>query len=120
QVAVDQNIKLAFLSQIFQDLKKKQLVKSIKGPGGGYILAKDPEELFLIDIFNAVNESCNITSCKGSHSCIHNYKHKCSSHFFLEDLSDHVSSYLKNISIANLKDKYNNYINNLNSYEQSN
>jgi Rrf2 family iron-sulfur cluster assembly transcriptional regulator len=114
-VAKSQNINLAFLSQIFQDLKKNNIVKSIKGPGGGYVLTKDPSNLFLAEIFNAVNESANITVCKGGSSCMH--KTKCSSHFFLEDLSNHLSEYLSSVTIATLSKKYNNYLDSNKSYD---
>jgi Rrf2 family iron-sulfur cluster assembly transcriptional regulator len=114
-VAKSQNINLAFLSQIFQDLKKNNIVKSIKGPGGGYVLAKDPKDLFLTEIFKAVNESANITMCKGGSSCAD--QTKCSSHFFLEDLSNHLSKYLSSVTIASLSKKYNNYLDSNKSYD---
>jgi Rrf2 family transcriptional regulator, iron-sulfur cluster assembly transcription factor len=117
-VARSQNINLAFLSQIFQDLKKNNIVKAIRGSRGGYILAKDPRNLFLAEIFNAVNESANITMCKGGSSCSH--QTKCSSHFFLEDLSNHLSEYLRSVSIANLSEKYNNYLDSNKSYDRRN
>ncbi|MBT4990064.1 MAG: Rrf2 family transcriptional regulator [Rickettsiales bacterium] len=118
KIAKDQNIKLCFLSQIFSELKKGKIVKSVKGPGGGYVLAKEPKDLYLIDVFNAVHESCNITSCKSDKSCISANSYKCSSHFFLKDLSNHVTNYLQSVSIANLSEKYNNYLNNIPQYEQ--
>jgi Rrf2 family iron-sulfur cluster assembly transcriptional regulator len=117
-VARSQNINIAFLTQIFQDLKKNNIVKSIRGPGGGYILAKDPSNLFLAEIFSAVNESANITLCKGGSSCTH--KTKCSSHFFLEDLSNHLSEYLSSVTIASLLEKYNNYLDSNKSYDSRN
>ena len=52
-VSVRQNISLSYLEQIFNDLKKAKLVRSQKGPGGGYSLSKDSGEIRILDIFNA-------------------------------------------------------------------
>ena len=87
KIAKRQNVSLSFLEQIFSELKKAAIVKSVKGPGGGYLLTSDPQDLYLIDVFKAVDESCRITSCNGQISCTGRNHPKCSSHFFLEDLA---------------------------------
>ena len=55
-VSVRQNISLSYLEQIFNDLKKAKLVRSQKGPGGGYSLSKKSGEIRILDIFNAIYE----------------------------------------------------------------
>jgi Rrf2 family transcriptional regulator, iron-sulfur cluster assembly transcription factor len=110
KIASNQNITLNFLEQIFADLKRAGIVSAIKGPGGGYLLAKAPDEIALVDVFVAVSEPYHITSCGNQNSCITGHSHKCSSHFFLEDLSNHVINYLRSVSIADLALRYHNYI----------
>ena len=63
-VSVRQNISLSYLEQIFNDLKKAKLVKSQKGPGGGYRLNKESSEIRILDIFNAIDEQIKTTVAK--------------------------------------------------------
>lgn len=119
KIALDQNVALSFLEQIFAELKKAGIVKSIKGPRGGYLLTNNPQNLYLIDVFKAVDESYNVTACKGKTTCTNNNHIKCSSHFFLEDFSNYVVKYLESVSIANLSDKYTNYCKSFTKYEQA-
>ena len=62
-VSVRQNISLSYLEQIFNDLKKAELVKSQKVPGGGYILNKQTKEIKILDIFNAIDETNTAHNC---------------------------------------------------------
>ena len=106
KIAKNQNIQLAFLEQIFKDLKNAEIVQATKGPGGGYALHSNANKLFLIDIFRAMDESYDVTRCKNSESCLKNHNKKCSSHFFLEDLTNIMKNYLSSVSIADLSCKY--------------
>ncbi len=64
EISKRQNISVNFLEQIFSKLKKNQIVKSIRGNQGGYILSKDPSEIKLTNIFNAVDEKVKTVQCK--------------------------------------------------------
>ena len=65
EISRRQNISINFLEQIFSSLKKKGIVKSIRGPLGGYIFAKDPSFIMIYDVINATDEELKITRCKG-------------------------------------------------------
>ena len=64
EISERQNISLAFLEQIFSLLKKREIVKSIRGPSGGYIFAKDPSFIMVYDVIDAIDEELKITRCK--------------------------------------------------------
>ncbi|MFW2331516.1 MAG: RrF2 family transcriptional regulator [Nitrospinota bacterium] len=61
-----ENTSLHYLEQLFLKLRKGGLVKSVRGPGGGYLLTKDPSEISIGDIFMAVDESMELTECSTS------------------------------------------------------
>ena len=63
-ISLRQNISLVYLEQIFSKLKKNNIVKSIRGTNGGYILTKDPEKIKLSNIFLAVDEKVKTVQCK--------------------------------------------------------
>ena len=65
EISQRQNISIAFLEQIFSLLKKRQIVKSIRGPSGGYIFAKDPSFIKIYDVIDAIEEELKITKCNG-------------------------------------------------------
>ena len=63
-ISLRQNISLAYLEQIFIKLKNKNLVKSIRGAKGGYVLASSPEEVKISNIISAVDEEVKMLNCK--------------------------------------------------------
>ena len=79
-----QNISLSYLEQIFTRLKKSGIVKSVKGPGGGYVLDKDSKEITIADIIAATGESI---------------KMKCKTHDLWHGLEQRIFDYLKSISL---------------------
>jgi Rrf2 family iron-sulfur cluster assembly transcriptional regulator len=101
-----QNIPVGYLEQIFCKLKNAGLVKAIKGPGGGYKLAKDLKEINIKQIIDAVDEKIQITKCGNNplQRCI-NKNIKCLTHDFWQGLTEHIASYLSSISIEDIINK---------------
>ena len=102
-VSVRQNISLSYLEQIFNDLKKAELVKSQKGPGGGYILNKEKDEIKILDIFNAIDEKIKTTGCGNNPNafCSGTNK-KCLTHNFWENLEGVIGNYLSTVHLSDL------------------
>lgn len=102
-IAERQEIPLAYLEQIFAKLKKQALVKSVRGPGGGYRLARPAEELRIADIVIASDESIKMTRCEGAGTpgCMAP-KTRCLTHDLWEGLSNQIYSYLNGITLADV------------------
>ena len=102
-ISLRQNISLAYLEQIFNDLKKAELVKSQKGPGGGYILNKQTKEIKILDIFNAIDEKIKTTGCGNNPNafCSGTNK-KCLTHNFWENLEGVIGNYLSTVHLSDL------------------
>ena len=64
-----QDISLSYLEQLFAQLRRRGLVKSVRGPGGGYHLGKDPTAISVAEVIEAVNETTDATRCKGAGDC---------------------------------------------------
>lgn len=95
-----QHISLSYLEQLFAKLRQNTLVKSVRGPGGGYRLNKESEEIFVAQIIDAVNESIDATNCGGAGDC-HNGE-VCLTHHLWIDLSKQIHTFLSGISLASL------------------
>ena len=93
-----QGISLSYLEQLFTNLRKQGLVMSTRGPGGGYSLAIDSEQIAIADVIDAVDESVDATRCGGSTDCQNHQR--CLTHDLWENLSDQIRNYLSNISLA--------------------
>ena len=102
-VSVRQNISLSYLEQIFNDLKKAKLVRSQKGPGGGYSLSKKSGEIRILDIFNGIDEQIKTTGCGNNPNafCSGTNK-KCLTHNFWENLEGVIGSYLGTVYLSDL------------------
>jgi len=111
-IAERQEIPLAYLEQIFAKLKKRGIVKSVRGPGGGYQLAKSAHETMIAEIVMASDESLKMTRCNsGSHEGCMAPKTRCLTHDLWEGLGYQIFHYLRSISLAdvcerNLKKKF--------------
>jgi len=92
-----QSISLSYLEQLFSKLRQQYLVESIRGPGGGYCLARDASEIYVSEIVDAVNESVDATSCGGQGDC--QKGEMCLTHHLWEDLSDQIHDFLSGISL---------------------
>ena len=99
-IAQRQGISLSYLEQLFSRLRKKELVSSVRGPGGGYTLGRDAGEISVAEVITAVDENVDTTRCGGAHNCQDNQK--CLTHELWHDLSDRIHDYLSRISLGDL------------------
>ncbi len=97
-IADRQGISLSYLEQLFTRLRKQGLVKSTRGPGGGYSLAVNSEQIAISDVIDAVDENVDATRCGGKADCQNHQR--CLTHDLWENLSGEIRSYLSNISLA--------------------
>jgi Rrf2 family iron-sulfur cluster assembly transcriptional regulator len=98
-----QKISLSYLEQLFGKLRRGNLVESVRGPGGGYHLARDASLVTVAEIVCAVDESLDSTQCGGRENCHEN--HRCMTHDLWEELNATVYGFLKGITLAQLVDK---------------
>ena len=102
-ISLRQNISLVYLEQIFSKLRKNNIVKSIRGTNGGYILAKDPEQIKLSNIFSAVDEKIKTLQCKRESKKGCNGKlTKCITHNLWDDLEMHINDFFDKKNLADL------------------
>jgi Rrf2 family iron-sulfur cluster assembly transcriptional regulator len=99
-IARRQGISLSYLEQIFAPLRKRALVTSVRGPGGGYRLARSPGDIFIGEVIEAVDEQLDATRCGGERDCQN--RGACLTHQLWKDLSDHVRNYLHGVSLLDL------------------
>jgi Rrf2 family iron-sulfur cluster assembly transcriptional regulator len=99
-ISVNQGISLSYLEQLFAALRGKQLVRGVRGPGGGYYLGKPSEEISIADIICAVDEWVEFTRCGGRENC--HEGQRCLTHTLWDQLSDEIFSFLNDISLADL------------------
>jgi Rrf2 family iron-sulfur cluster assembly transcriptional regulator len=95
-----QNISLSYLEQLFSRLRRSGLVKSVRGPGGGYLLAKEQQEISVSQIINAVDESIDATQCGGRENC--HEEGRCMTHDLWSSLNNKILEHLSGVSIADL------------------
>ena len=98
-----QHISLSYLEQLFAKLRQKELVTSIRGPGGGYQLGRNPAEINVAEIIDAVNESVDATSCGGKGDCQEG--EVCLTHHLWDELSGEIHHFLSGISLQDLVDR---------------
>ena len=102
-ISLRQSISLLYLEQIFLKLKKNNLVKSIRGTNGGYILNKDPKEIKLSEIFLALNEKVKTTGCnKESKKGCNGKSTKCITHNLWDELELHINTFFENKKLSDL------------------
>ncbi|ADE15037.1 iron-sulfur cluster assembly transcription factor IscR [Nitrosococcus halophilus Nc 4] len=95
-----QGISLSYLEQLFARLRKKGLVDSARGPGGGYRLSREAEKISVIDVISAVDESVDATRCRGLKNC--QGDQRCLTHELWEDLSRQIYEFLSRITLGEL------------------
>ena len=105
-VAGRQEISLSYLEQLFSKLRRGGVVKSVRGPGGGYLLARSESETRVSDIILAVDEPIQATRCTpGQPSGCHTNKTRCLTHDLWEELGNQIYLYLSSVSLADVVDK---------------
>lgn len=102
-IAERQEIPLQYLEQIFSRLKKRDIVASVRGPGGGYKLAKPASKTTIAEIVIASEEEIKMTRCGGekSHGCMAP-KTRCLTHDLWEGLTDQIHTYLESLTLADV------------------
>lgn len=104
EIATRQEISLSYLEQLFARLRKSGLVQSVRGPGGGYRLAKGPRDTVIAEIVLAVDEPIRATRCIGHSSpkgCMMAGE-RCITHNLWEDLGDEIHRYLAAVSLEDV------------------
>ena len=102
-VSLRQNISLVYLEQIFSKLKKNNIVKSIRGTNGGYILTRNPEQIKLSNIFSALDETVKTVQCRRESKKGCNGKSaKCITHHLWDDLEIHINDFFDKKNLADL------------------
>lgn len=99
-ISTRQEISLSYLEQLFARLRRSELVTSVRGPGGGYQLARGSDAIFVAQVIDAVNESVDATRCRGKGDC--RQGHTCLTHHLWCQLSDQIHQFLSGISLAEL------------------
>jgi len=102
EISQRQKISLSYLEQLFGKMRRRALVNSVRGPGGGYRLAKDMGRVSVADIIIAVDEPIDSTRCGGKEDC--NDGEKCITHDLWEKLNDHIFEYLGAVTLKQLVD----------------
>jgi Rrf2 family iron-sulfur cluster assembly transcriptional regulator len=95
-----QTISLSYLEQLFGKLRRHRLVDSVRGPGGGYTLARTPVEITVAEIIRAVDESLDATQCGGRENCREDQR--CMTHELWSTLNDKMYEYLRSVTLAEL------------------
>lgn len=100
EISSRQEISLSYLEQLFAKLRLKELITSVRGPGGGYQIKRPLDSVFVAEIIDAVNESVDATNCNGRGNC--QQGEVCLTHHLWTDLSDQIHGFLSGISLASL------------------
>jgi len=102
-ISQTQGISLSYLEQLFAKLRKKNLVEGVRGPGGGYRLAKMPHLVTVAEIITAVDENVDVMRCKGEGDCQDG--ERCLTHELWEDLSHRLYEFLDGITLDQFVDR---------------
>lgn len=105
EIAARQSISVAYLEQLFAKLKRQSLVASVRGANGGYYLARPADEITVLEIIEAVNETVDATRCDHQGNCQDGAM--CLTHDLWQDLSRYISDYLAKITLSDLLNKDN-------------
>ena len=102
EISSRQKISLSYLEQLFGKLRRRALVESVRGPGGGYHLAKDMGRISVAEIILAVDEPIDATQCGGKENC--RDEQKCLTHDLWATLNDRIFDYLESVTLRQLVD----------------
>jgi len=105
-ISLRQNISILYLEQIFLKLKNNNIVKSVRGTNGGYVLNKDPEDIKLAEIFQALDEKVKTMACKKDVKKSCNGKAiKCITHNLWDELEFHINTFFERKKLSDLVNK---------------
>ena len=103
EISLRQNISVAYLEQIFIKLKKRKLVKSLRGANGGYLLEKPASEIKISNIIFAVDEEVRMLNCKkNSKKGCNNKSTKCITHNLWDELDQHIHQFFEKVKLQDL------------------
>ncbi len=106
EIAERQEISLSYLEQLFAKLRRNSLVRSVRGPGGGYRLSRPAAELRIADIIMAVDEPITATRCKpGSPIGCSGTTSRCLTHDLWEELGRQIQVFLSSVSLADVVER---------------
>lgn len=107
-IAERQDLSLSYLEQLFAKLRKANIVESVRGPGGGYVLADKPQNLYLSHIVDAVEEDVNVTRCSTADEdrpgagCVSGKR--CNAHDLWRALTVHINLFLNQVNLKMILD----------------
>jgi Rrf2 family iron-sulfur cluster assembly transcriptional regulator len=104
EISERQMISLSYLEQLFGKLRRQGLVSSVRGPGGGYNLAKPLDTVSVADIIAAVDEPIDATQCAGKENC--RGEGKCITHDLWISLNGHIFDYLRAVKLSQLVEEH--------------
>jgi Rrf2 family iron-sulfur cluster assembly transcriptional regulator len=99
-VSERQKISLSYLEQLFGKLRRHGLVESVRGPGGGYNLARAADKVSVADVILAVDEPIDATQCGGKENCLDDKR--CMTHELWANLNAHIFSFLRSVTLEQL------------------
>ena len=103
EISLRQGISLAYLEQLFLKLRKNNLVQSVRGPTGGYVLSKPPEKIKLLSIISAVDEKIKTVKCRKELKKGCNGKSiKCITHNLWDDLEAHINKFFEDNTLTDI------------------
>ncbi len=107
ELAEAQEMTVPYLEQIFQLLRQGELVRSVRGPGGGYVLARGAETITISDIVLAAEESMKVTRCDshGEKGCMA-ARARCLTHDLWEGLEKQIHTYLQSVTLADVRGRH--------------
>ena len=103
EISARQKISLSYLEQLFGKLRRKEIVESVRGPGGGYLMGKDMRQLTVSEIILAVDEPIDATQCGGKENC--RGDEKCITHDLWAQLNKRIFDYLGSVTLKQLVDE---------------
>ena len=103
EISLRQGISISYLEQLFLKLRKNNLVQSVRGPAGGYVLSKPPEDIKLLSIISAVDERIKTVKCrKESKKGCNGKSIKCITHNLWDDLETHINKFFEDNTLNDI------------------
>ena len=100
EISERQKISLSYLEQLFGRLRRRELVASVRGPGGGYTMARKTQDVTVAEIIRAVDEPIDATQCGGRENC--RDERKCITHDLWASLNEKIFEYLNSVTLAQM------------------